>query len=247
MIDEDRRIFDLDQTDDVTHAARKALISRHEAYDKSFREDIKYMKEVSDNLVKEQLISMMIHKLYKINECGRTDERIKILKLEDEIYTNGGNTTKNESDNTLIDILMNKITDKYSLDSTRKLVKQSRETNPDGISIAKFLRLLRNEINREDTINKMIDKINSLIPSVNDTEKQIDLLLKKGKQEDANNYREALIKVYNMYVRSINHVKDNWKQFELSEETNRKIEGLLKSEAMDWERRLSLLTLPDDD
>ena len=167
--------------------------------------------------------------------------------MEDEIYTNGGNTTKNESDNTLIDILMNKITDKYSLDSTRKLVKQSRETNPDGISIAKFLRLLRNEINREDTINKMIDKINSLIPSVNDTEKQIDLLLKKGKQEDANNYREALIKVYNMYVRSINHVKDNWKQFELSEETNRKIEGLLKSEAMDWERRLSLLTLPDDD
>jgi len=249
MIDEDIRISSLDQNNHETHAARESLISEYEQHKETFNKYIENMSRVQD--VRPELITQIINKLLTIYSFEKTDERIKILKLENELYKNRKNTNKDESDDTLINILMKEICTNCSLQSAHSLVQSFREKNPDGISIEKFLLLFRNHINIEDTIKKKINSINKLIPYANHLEIE---LIKEG--QDAvklKEYRELLITGYNFYVPDIKEIEEKWQTFELSEETNKKIKEFLQSsEAMDWEKRLSKLTSPpppppDDD
>ena len=105
MIDEDKRIFDLPQTEELTHKAREALILRHEEYDKTCAKNIAYLKRVPNQVILTQLIERMCSKLYDIQEFGKTDERQAVLKLEDQLYKKGKNKNENESDENLIYII----------------------------------------------------------------------------------------------------------------------------------------------
>ena len=248
MIDEDKRIFDLPQTEKLTHKAREALILRHEEYNKTCAKNIAYLRRVPDQVIPPLLIDKMCTKLYDIQEFGNTDERQAILKLEDQLYKNGKNKNENESDDKLIDIFVNKICNSCSIDVAVTVVKNSRAVNPSGhLSIENFLRLLRNNFNNEDIIRQNIAQINSHTPLINSGEEGLKAFLQqKAPKESIIRIRDSLIKLYEKYVPNINEIVKTFKTFELSEELTKEIKKFLESEVMEWEgrlRRLKALTI----